>query len=640
MNNIIKKDEFTEKKYEKNNFNPQIEDTKFSYTSGRVLNPVYNTYKKNDYRVFGYYTDWSQYDGRYEGQYADDECGRGIDLMRLDAQALDKIVIGFSAIVGDNGHKKGTIDKAAKDFERSQDQVTFVDSWGDVLSYRNCGFSGWVTNDVMPMFKEETAQGVLGGLRLLKKKNPNLVMALSVGGWTMSEAFHWVAADKDRRKTFCDSIIDIFARFSMFTEIDLDWEYPNAPGDTKNTWDESDAENFPKLVKDLKFAFANANRSDVKISIAVSADPKKMKAANIIQMVKAGIYGINLMSYDFFGTPWAETVAHHTNILSNGENKEWSLDTAIKFLREMNFPMKRVFVGFAGYSRNAKNAEIINYSPLRGNYDPKTGTTCGTFESGATEWYDVVANYLDMDNACGRNGFELYTDEQANADYLYNAQSKLFMSIETPRTTKAKAEYVKENKLGGMFIWTIEHDAGLLINAAREGLGCELVDKKIDMSKYYFKGKSEKPPITAVITGPKKVISGNEVSFSGLESTSSVAQIIQYQWKGSEGLSFAVNDEVLLSFTAPKVTEAKIFSVTLSVVDEKGNRANAVHSFKIMTGLEPVYDIWDKHKEYWAEDRVSWLDDNWEAMWWSLNDEPGQPLDGVGAGPNPWRKIV
>lgn len=639
MTDITKKDDYSEKKYKLNNFNPQRETVKFSYTSGRVLNAVYNTYEKNEFSVFGYYSDWSQYDGRYENDFDDDKCGRGIDLMRLDPHSLDKIIIGFCAIVGDNGTKKSTIDRAANDFQRRLNQMTFTDSWGDVLSYRNCGFGGWVTNDVLPMFNENSAQGVLGGLRILKKKNPNLIVSLSIGGWTMSEAYHGLVADASKRQTFCDSVVDVFERFPMFTEIDLDWEYPNAPGDVNNKWDETDAENYPKLIKDLKIAFAAANRSDVKISIAVSADPVKMKAAYLTNMLKAGIYGINLMSYDFFGTPWATELAHHTNIYSTGANNGWSLDTAIGVLREINFPLKQVFVGFAGYSRNAKNAEITSFSPLRGKYDPKIGTTSGTFESGATESYDLLVNYLDLDNQIGRNGFDLYTDKKANADYLYNSQSKLFMSIETPRTAREKGMYVKEHGLGGMFIWTIDYDAGLLINAAREGLGCQLINKKIDMSKYYFEGNNQKPPVSALITGPNRVMRGQEAVFSGSESESSVGQIVSYAWEVPQGISFDANNKATLRLTAPWVNQTTNLSIALTIIDSNGNRAHTAHTFRVVTREEPVYPVWNMGSVYTTGDRVSWLDDNWEAMWWSQNDEPGQSLDGAGAGPNPWRKI-
>ncbi|MFS1539514.1 MAG: hypothetical protein ACL7BU_13445 [Candidatus Phlomobacter fragariae] len=49
----------------------------------------------------------------------------------------------------------------------------------------------------------------------------------------MSEAFHCLVADAEKCRTFFLSIVDILQRFPMFTELDLDWEYPNVPGDTK-----------------------------------------------------------------------------------------------------------------------------------------------------------------------------------------------------------------------------------------------------------------------------------------------------------------------------------------------------------------------------------------------------------------------
>lgn len=153
--------------------------------------------------------------------------------------------------------------------------------------------------------------------------------------------------------------------------------------------------------------------------------------------------------------------------------------------------MKQIYIGYAAYSRNAKRAKLTSLSPLKGTYNPESpSTTCGTFESGSTEWYDIIANYLDLENQSGRNNFHIYTDETADADYLYNETSQLFMSIDTPRSVKAKGEYVKKNGLGGLFTWTIDMDAGLLVNAAREGLGCSMKHEVIDMKPFYFKGKT------------------------------------------------------------------------------------------------------------------------------------------------------
>lgn len=475
----------TNQKYDQNNFIPSQEVNKFSYTSGRVAKRVYNLYEKSSQRVIGYYTDWSQYDGRYENNFADDQCGRGIDLMKLDPFAYDKLIIGFLGIVGDKGEKSAVINRAANDFNKSIDEATFVDAWGDVASYRNCGFSKWVSNDYLSLFNQSSAQGVLGGLSKIKEENPELVMSFSVGGWTMSEAFYHMVRDANRRQVFVKSLKDIYSRFPMFTEIDVDWEYPGMVGNG-NTFADDDADYFIELIKDIK-----SSLPDIKVSIAAGASPVALEKSNIPDMLKAGVEYINLMTYDFFGTPWAPSLAHHTNLnnLDESNPESYGVDKSVEILLKAGVDSQKINIGYAAYSRNAHNAEITSYSPLVGSYTPGSTTTTGTFESGATEYYDLMYNYIDFENQRGLNGFKLYTDEIANADYLYNPETKLFISLDTPRTVKEKAEYVKNKNLGGLITWTIEMDNGILVNAAREGLGCKAQSQKIDMSNFYFKGE-------------------------------------------------------------------------------------------------------------------------------------------------------
>lgn len=78
------------------------------------------------------------------------------------------------------------------------------------------------------------------------------------------------------------------------------------------------------------------------------------------------------MTYDFFGTPWATELAHHTNLYPNGSANNWSVETAVNYLESIGVPLKQVFIGYAGYSRNAHDATIQSVSPLKGTYTPDT----------------------------------------------------------------------------------------------------------------------------------------------------------------------------------------------------------------------------------------------------------------------------
>ncbi|KAG0167070.1 hypothetical protein DFQ28_005935 [Apophysomyces sp. BC1034] len=533
-------------------------DSKFTLTPGRVAKNVFNKYNKNDkYKVFCYYTDWSQYDSRY-GANLDDknvdysQGGRGTDIMRLKENCpFDKIVIGFAGIIGDQGEKKVMIKKAARgsygkqipedptkgfqilddisgaednetqtggayeaeyNLDANKGKVTFTDPWGDVLSYMNCGFTAYKCNDATKLYNQTKAQGVLGALSQIQKTNSGLPISLSLGGWTMSQAFHYIAKNPDQRKRLVDGLATIITKFPMFTEIDVDWEYPGSAGNAittpnvkPNDYGAEDPENFAQLIREIK---ANSTLKSLKISIATSAVVDKLKAANIPLLIDAGVDHLNLMSYDFFGTPWAERIMHHTNLkrdhsvqkkqlsdeLETKPDEKNSTDDAIQYLiKDIRIDPKQIFVGYAGYTRNAKEVKTIKVTettPLDGTYNTTpAGNTIGSFESGSTEWPDMIYNYLDLENKGEINGYKLYTDKTSNADFLYSETSNVFMSLDTPRSVKAKGEYVAQYDLGGMFIWTGDADNGLLTNAAREGLGFIADgDKKIDMEPFYFEG--------------------------------------------------------------------------------------------------------------------------------------------------------
>lgn len=481
-----------EKTYEVNSFDPAVEDSRLSYTPGRVARHLFNDYSKTEgFEVFGYMSDWGIYDSRYEpDQYGYKEGGRGTDIMRLmqgKNSYFDRIVLGFSAIIGDNGIKADTIKRAAVDFgiARNESDVvnhegkaTFTDYWGDVGAYINCGFPGW--KEVK--FNPAEAMGVLGALVQLNKKYPTMPIGLSLGGWSMSEAFHHIAKDADKRMRLAQSLKYIFDLFPMFKELDIDWEYPNYKGEERNKFGPEDVPNYVELIKEIRKVLP-----DIPVSIATIATPEGLKAGEIDKFVAAGVDKINLMTYDFFGSPWAEKLMHHTNLRNtSADDTRNSVEKAVDYLiNDLHIQPKKINIGYAGYSRNAKNATIVNASPLVGNYDQKNNDqtgVLGSFEKATSEWPDLLYNYVDGD-LNGINGFKMYTDKVSSAEFLYNRSKNIFMSVETPWSVYEKAKYVREKGLGGMFIWMIDHDNGLLTNAAREGLGAGLNgNPQIDMA--------------------------------------------------------------------------------------------------------------------------------------------------------------
>ncbi|WP_434574440.1 hypothetical protein J3P88_06200 [Pseudomonas sp. Z3-6] len=500
-----------EKTYTANSFDPATADTGLTYTPGRVARYMYNRYQPTPgYKVFGYLSDWGIYDGRYGENFDDQNVdyrigGRGTDIMRLltpngSPPLYDKIIVGFTAIIGDQGANEDTINAAALDFKiasspgdlpAQRGRATFTDPWGDVAAYVNCGFNSWISNDYPMLFDANRAQGVLGALVKLHRQSPSMTIGMSLGGWTMSQAFHHIAKEPIAREKLAESLKNIVIKFPMFTELDLDWEYPGVEGAPGNDYGPEDADNYALLIRAIKDALPN-----VKISIATIAVPEKLEQANIPKLIEAGVEGLNVMTYDFFGSPWADRLMHHTNLfrpLTGFTPPLNSANDAVSYLIGLGIDSKMINIGFASYTRNAQRAEIERTSPLTGRYEPRQpneDNTVGSFEAALTEWPDLLRLYLDEDLE-GINGFELHRDAQCKAEFLYNDQTGVFMSIETPRTVLEKARYVKDNNLGGLFLWMIDSDNGLLTNAAREGLGAQLVaPATVDMARFYNPGKN------------------------------------------------------------------------------------------------------------------------------------------------------
>lgn len=441
---LIQGDTITETTHAANGFDPATSDDKISYTSARVAKPVYNKYKNSTTKpkVFGYYTDWSQYDSRLQGNMS--EPGRGYDLTNVSPTAYDKLIFGFVGITGFrkiDKEDRDVVAEAAAQCGKVKYEPTFLDPWGDFQSYINLGFetSGW---DVDPKtVTQANAKGMLGALRDMQAKakaaGHTLALSMSIGGWSMSNGFHETAASDSSRKTFAKGVVKLFKQFPMFSEVDIDWEYPNDEG-AGNPFGPEDGANYALLIAELRKQLDSAGLSNVKISIAASAVTTIFDYAKVKDLMAAGLYGINLMTYDFFGTPWAETLGHHTNRKALEEGG-WAVETIVDHLLAEGFSADRINIGYAGYTRNARQVEIESLSPLKGSYNPGSGVTTGSFESGTSEWYDVIYSYLDLENQKGRNGFNVYTDQVADADYLYSPESKLFLSLDSRVPSKQKA---------------------------------------------------------------------------------------------------------------------------------------------------------------------------------------------------------
>ncbi|MEZ8804258.1 glycosyl hydrolase family 18 protein [Vibrio splendidus] len=576
----------------------------------------YNIYRTDVSKptVSAYVSNW--------GQYA-----RDVNLMD-QAAAYDKIIASFFGLCGSNVADPLVTSAVDSLIEicgvvgGKKYELMSTDIWGDFQSplhgviqpqwadYQTTAASFWY-NGVGHTGQEPG--GFMGQLKQIKKQHPEKTIAMSIFGWSLSEPASQMAAHPENRKVFVDSLVNALKTFPFFTQVDIDWEYPGAPSADYTPWTENDAENYATLIREIKAAFTQNNLSHVQLAIAAPAPVNKLSAAGVKDLVDAGLDIIHLMTYDFFGIPWAEKLTHSAN-LKGYDGSDWSAEQAIDYLIDVEgVPAKKIHLGYTTYSRSAAGAQITSFSPLEGTYSSPTDTnrpplgdqTGGSFESGVYEWYDLEKEFLNITESDGvsfnsdkkTKGYKIYTDFQANADYIYSEERNFYISIDTPRSTYTKAKYVQDRELGGIFTWMADYDTGYLVNAAREGLGYQIQQQRVYMDNIIntcgvnIEGAQACSDLTNLVSTIVELSSNagddfkvNEINKPYvLNGSGSTGSISEYNWKITEALGVDINSIVLssndkksptITFNKEPKSEGAFVILRLQVSDAEGELSN------------------------------------------------------------------
>jgi chitinase len=131
------------------------------------------------------------------------------------------------------------------------------------------------------------------------------------------------------------------------------------------------------------------------------------------------------------------------------------VEGAVKQYLAAGVPPHKLVVGVPFYGRTFADVQPDNrgLDQLYGHYE------------GDHPWPQLAADFID------RNGYVRYWDDVAKAPYLWNAQTRVFVSYDDPQSLALKADYVRKNRLGGMMYWEQSQDPnGELVDVLSRGL--------------------------------------------------------------------------------------------------------------------------------------------------------------------------
>ncbi|MCZ2126592.1 MAG: hypothetical protein LC099_02330 [Anaerolineales bacterium] len=304
--------------------------------------------------------------------------------------------------------------------------------------------------------------GNFNQLLQLKQKYPHLQIFISLGGWTWSSNFSNAAKDDASRKAFVKSCADLYlVKYKgVFDGIDVDWEYPVNGG--LEPGKAEDRENFTALLAEFRAQLDELGKTDGKhylLTIAAPIGPATMKNMELDKIAQT-LDWINIMAYDFHGT-WDNVTNFNAPLFSTPNDpgdSSLNVNAAVDNYLKSGVPANKLVLGVPFYGRGWANVGADD----DGLYQPASGAANGTWEAGSFDYNDLAAHYLPA--------YTRRWNDNAKVPWLYNSETKIFVSYDDAESLSAKAGYVKDQGLAGVMIWELSAGDESLIDALHTGL--------------------------------------------------------------------------------------------------------------------------------------------------------------------------
>jgi chitinase len=321
-------------------------------------------------------------------------------------------------------------------------------------------------------------RGNFNQLLKLKEENPHLSISISLGGWNWSRYFSDAALTEESRERLVESCVDLYLRgdlpelngaggegaaYGVFDGIDLDWEWPGTDGNPHNVVRPEDKENFTALVQEFRDQLDELGEETgrhFELSSFMPAGPWRIDTGYELDEIMPNFDFITVQGYDYHGT-WESVTNHQSNLAPDPRDPGdvISTQTTVQAYLDRGVDPEKIVLGVPFYSQGWTGVEPGPEGD--GLFQPAEGPAPGTYADGTEEYRNLK----------GLSGFDLHRNDDLGTAWLYDGET--FWTFDDEVSMTQKTDWVTDNGLGGVMIWSIDGDdaEGSLLTAIDAALG-------------------------------------------------------------------------------------------------------------------------------------------------------------------------
>lgn len=313
-------------------------------------------------------------------------------------------------------------------------------------------------------------------MHTMKKMYPDTTVLVSTGGWAASQSLWLVMDSEENMNKFADSAVSFIRKYG-FDGIDIDFEYPSETSQSGNPADfdiseprrKGISERYTQFAKIMSKKLADASTEDGKyywFTSAVTASSWVLGGQNSSEFLDYFDF-VSVMSYDYHGG-WNQYVENQANIYADPNDTETKplalptlgFDWSMRYYRG-RVQSEKILMGVPYYTRGWTNVQGGDHGLHGSSKTPATGQD--------NIWHDKDAN--NTETPAGANplwhvlnlmkkdsNYQKYWDPAGRVPYVWNEQTKTFLTFEDEQSIQERINFVEENNLGGVLIWVMHGD--------------------------------------------------------------------------------------------------------------------------------------------------------------------------------------